>query len=164
MTQHKNLNRFLSLAMSAIVALGLSSASVFADGTASESRRVSLVLGSEEGSNRMFHPDHLEFEAGKRYTLVIENPGLESHEFDSPGLVGASWSSGVSVLDGVGEATFPVASVVGTPEEIEVAPGSTVEWTFVAVEPGSYDMVCDTLDQHQKTHAAAGMLGTTVIR
>ncbi|MCP5071729.1 MAG: hypothetical protein GY947_00330 [Rhodobacteraceae bacterium] len=164
MALHNSLSCFAALAMLAIVAFGVSSAPVVAEGTAPAPSRVLLELGSEKGSNRLFHPDHLEFEVGKRYTLVIENPSLETHEFDSPGLVEAAWSSGVSVLDGIGEATFLVATIVGTPAEIEVAPGGTVEWTFVAVEPGSYEMVCDTLDQQHTTHAASGMRGTVVIK
>lgn len=104
------------------------------------------------------------FEAGKRYTLVIQNPSLDTHEFDSPGLVSASWSSDVKVLDGTGETAFPVAVVVGTPAEMEISPGGTVEWTFVAVEPGRYDMLCDIKDQNNKTHTEMGMKGTIIVK
>ncbi len=152
------------LALSAALSLGLLVCPVSADETDHASIRVDLVLGSQNDRKRLFHPDRLELKVGQRYTLVVSNPSMEIHEFHSPGLVEASWSSEVKVLDGIGEATFPMAVIVGTPDEIEIAPGSTVEWTFVAVKPGTYEMVCDTLDQQHKTHTEAGMLGKIVIR
>mgnify|MGYP003959037595 FL=1 len=123
-----------------------------------------MSLGSEDNHKRLFHPDGLIFEKGKRYTLVIENPSNETHEFDSPGLVAAARSSQVNVLDGYGGTALPVAIVVGSPDELVVSPGGTVEWTFVPVKAGSYEMICDVLDQNNKTHTELGMKGTIIVR
>lgn len=158
-------NSFIGFVLTLGLSIGVSAYS-HASGVESgaESERIVLSLGSEDNHKRLFHPDGLIFEAGKRYTLVIENPSNELHEFDSPGLAGASWSSQVKVLDGYGGTALPVAIVVGTPDEIVVSAGGTVEWSFVPVETGSYEMICDVLDQDGKTHTEKGMRGVIVVK
>ncbi len=129
-----------------------------------KAERVMLTLGKDGDKKKLFHPDRLELEAGKRYTLVINNPSVEVHEFDSPGLVGAVWSSGVKIFEDFGPSARPVAEVVGTPAEMEIFPGNTVEWTFVTVAAGKYDMLCDIEDQSGKTHTEMGMKGLIVVK
>jgi len=89
---------------------------------------------------------------------------MEVHEFDAPDLVAAVWSSRVKVLNDIGESAYPVATVVGKPAEIEVFPGSSVEWTFVPVAVGNYGMLCDIQDQSGKTHTEMGMKGVIVVK
>ncbi len=147
-----------------IFAGGIFQAALAADGQAGEKIiTVRLALGKDGDRKRLFHPQSLTFQRGKRYRLVIHNPILEVHEFDSPGLVEAVWSSHVKVLDGYGAGSRTVAIIVGTPAEIEIVPGASVEWEFVPVAAGRYEMVCDTLDQSAKTHAAGGMTGSILV-
>jgi len=125
---------------------------------------VKLTLGMDGDKKRRFHPAKLNFERSKRYRLVISNPSLEVHEFDSPGFVEAVWSSHVNVRDGYEKGAQTVATIVGTPAEIEIVPGGSVEWEFVPVAAGQYEMVCDTKDQAGKTHTASGMRGTILVK
>jgi uncharacterized cupredoxin-like copper-binding protein len=134
------------------------------DGAQEIAQRVVLTLGREGDRKRLFHPDRLTFEAGKRYTLVIDNPSLEVHEFDAPSFMAAVGSSRVKVLNDIGESAYPVAKIVGKPAEIEVFPGSSVEWTFVPGVVGKYDMLCDIQTQSGKTHTEIGMKGIIVVR
>lgn len=155
---------FVTLAISAGLALGPVAVQAAEDDAEAKGRRVVLHLGSESDKKLLFHPDRIVLEAGARYTLVIVNPSLEVHEFDAPDLVAAVWSSGVKVLEGIGESARPVAQVMGKPAEIEVLPGGSVEWTFVPVVAGSYDMLCDIQDQSGKTHTEMGMKGVVVVK
>ena len=88
---------FVTLAVLGILSLGSMSTQASEDGAQEqeEAQRVVLTLGREDDKKRLFHPDLLVFEAGKHYTLVIQNPSSEVHEFDAPGLVAAAWSSRV---------------------------------------------------------------------
>ncbi len=129
-----------------------------------KTQKLTLSLGQDGDKRRLFHPDHFVLTVGKRYTLVIENPSLEIHEFDAPGLVATAWSSDVKVLDDIGPTARPIAKIVGTPAEIEIRPGGSVEWTFVPAVAGSYDILCDIEDQSGKTHTAMGMKGTIVVK
>ncbi len=133
------------------------------DPAGQKAERVVLTLGKGGDKKKLFHPDRINLEAGRRYTLVIQNPSAEVHEFDSPGLVSAVWSSGVKIFEDFGPTAQPVAEVVGTPAEMEVFPGNTVEWTFVTVVAGEYDMLCDIEDQSGKTHTEMGMKGLIVV-
>jgi uncharacterized cupredoxin-like copper-binding protein len=149
-------------AMVMVLSFAASTAPASENGTTAKPHRLLLSLGQEDERKRLFHPDRLVLVAGKRYTLVIQNPSLEVHEFDAPGLVAAAWSSHVKVLDDIGATARPIAKIVGTPAEMEILPGGSVEWTFVPVVAGSYDILCDIKDQSGKTHTAMGMQGTIV--
>lgn len=155
---------FVTLAVLVSLALEPMPAQATEDGAQAKAQRVVLTLGREGDKKRLFHPDRIVLEAGKRYTLVINNPSMEVHEFDAPGLVAAAWSSSVKVLDDFGAAAYPIANVVGKPAEIKVFPGGSVEWTFVPVVAGSYDLLCDVLDQSGKTHTETGMKGVIVVK
>ncbi len=154
---------FVALAVFGYMTLGLIPAQASGDEKDGLTQRVVLTLGSEDNKKRLFHPERLILKARERYTLVIENPSFEVHEFDSPGLVEAAWSSSVKVLDGIGETALPVAKIVGKLAEVEIFPGNSIEWTFVPVVTGSYDVLCDIEDQSGKTHTEMGMKGTIVV-
>ncbi len=155
----------IAVAAAAVIAVCGFTGTSFAAGdlAGQKAERVLLTLGKDGDKKKLFHPDRLNLKAGKRYTLVIHNPSAEVHEFDSPGLVGAVWSSGVKIFEDIGASARPVAEVVGTPAEMEVFPGNTVEWTFVTVAAGRYDMLCDIEDQSGKTHTEMGMKGLIVV-
>ncbi len=155
---------FAMLAVLGILSLEAMPVQASQDGAQEKALRVLLTLGREGDKKRLFHLGRLVLEAGKYYTLVIHNPSMEVHEFDAPGLMSAAWSSSVKILDSYGESAHPVAEIVGKPAEIEVFPGSSVEWTFVPIVRGSYDMLCDIQDQSGKTHTEMGMKGTIVVK
>lgn len=143
---------------------GAAAAKAVEENTAIKSQRVVLFLGSESNQKRLFYPDGLIFEKGKSYTLVIENPSNEIHEFDAPGLAATSKSSQVKVLVGYGGTALPVATVVGKPDEMIVNSGGSVEWTFIPAKAGTYEMICDVLDKSGKTHTELGMKGMIVVK
>ncbi len=157
---------FLLAALAVMMApqFKISAALAAEDGGKAKPQKIFLSLGREGDRKRLFHPDRLSLSVGKPYTLVIENPSLDVHEFDAPGLVSAAWSSDVKVLDDIGATARPLAKIVGTPAEIEIMPGGSVEWTFVPVVAGSYDILCDIEDQSGKTHTAMGMKGTIIVK
>jgi uncharacterized cupredoxin-like copper-binding protein len=157
---------FLSLALALMMAPQFKIlAAVAAEvGGKTKPQRIILSLGREGDRKRLFHPSLISLAVGRPYTLVIENPSLEVHEFDAPDLVSAARSSDVKVLDDIGATARPLAKIVGTPAEIEVMPGGTVEWTFVPVLAGSYDILCDIEDQSGKTHTAMGMKGLITVK
>ena len=147
------------IALNSMAPMGLASES----GKIAKPQRLILSLGREGDRKQLFYPDYFALTAGKPYTLIIQNPSLDIHEFDAPGLVASSWSSDVKVLDDIGASAHPIATIVGTPAEIEIRPGGSVEWTFVPVVAGRYDILCDIEDQSGKTHTAMGMKGTIVV-
>jgi uncharacterized cupredoxin-like copper-binding protein len=127
------------------------------DLAAQEPRTVRLTLG--DARNRMvFAPKTLSFETGVLYKLVLHNAGPEKHELDAPELVSAVYTRKVEVLDADGRMLAEVKTP--TLQEIEVAPGATVEWYFVpvrTVEDG--ELLCDL-----PGHREAGMVGRFSIR
>ena len=125
--------------------------------------RVTMELGSASDNLHRFHPDHTTFKSGTLYTLVVTNPTSNVHEIDSEGLVGAVLSVETVVFDDVGDDAQKIAMVVGAPKEIVFYPGSRAEWTFWAVEPGDYELVCFTEEKDGTTHWDAGMKGTFTI-
>ena len=145
---------------------GLSAASNHADtkSVKQEAITVRLTLGSETSKKRIFNPEQIVLETGKRYKLVIDNPSSEIHEFDAPDLVAAVESSHVNVAEYFRPGAPIIAKVVGTPAEIEVHPGGAVEWEFVTKSPGIFGMICDVEDQNGKTHTSLGMKGAIIVK
>ncbi|HEX7926453.1 MAG TPA: biphenyl 2,3-dioxygenase [bacterium] len=138
------------LALALVAAAG----SALAKGDMTEQKAIPILLTMGSKDNKMiFTPNKLKFETGKLYKLLLVNEGTEKHEFDSTTLRDAVFSHKVEVVspDGV-----ELAEIVGSPGEIEVAPGVTVEWYFVpvkAVKKG--DIICD-----MPGHLKAGMKAT----
>jgi uncharacterized cupredoxin-like copper-binding protein len=132
--------------------------------TSQDPIEVRLDLGKEGDQKHRFYPDNLTFERQKPYRLVIHNPTNNVHEFFSRGFVWAIASKFVRVMDDVGPGAQPISVIVGAPNEIEVFPGGTVEWTFIPVVKGVNEMICDTLDKDGKTHTQLGMKGSITIK
>lgn len=110
---------------------------------------VKIELGTK--NNRLvFQPDHLAFETGKLYKLVLTNPSSSKHYFTSEEFAAAIWTR--KVQDGSME-------VKGTIRELELLPGATVEWWFVPVQTGTFKLYC-----HVDKHAELGMVGKITVK
>lgn len=122
-------------------ALALLSAAALAcctgrSGTAAET--VELVM-----TEYRFAPDHLSFEHGRPYRLVLENCGAELHEFTAPEFLAAIALDNPGVLASGGK-------------EVVVRPGQRAELRFVALRPGRFAMSC-------ADHDWAGMVGEITV-
>lgn len=96
-----------------------------------------------------FVPNHLEFEAGKRYTLILSNPSAQKHYFTAKDFADVSWTQKVEAAG---------VEVKGAVHELELKPGAEAEWVFVPQKPGTYELHCSI-----PGHAEAGMVGDIVI-
>lgn len=125
---------------------------------------VRLSLGSDTHNKRIFSPSQILLQRGKSYRLVIDNPSMEVHEFDAPDLIAAVKSSHIKVAEYFGPGAPIIAKIVGTPKEIEIHPGGAIEWEFIPVTAGIYNMICDVKDKSGKTHTSMGMKGAIVVK
>jgi len=130
---------------------------VFAKGNYDDLKPVPVVVMLGNAKNEMkFFPDHLKFETGKAYKLLLVNDSPITHEFVSSALSDAVFTLKAEVIspDGV-----EIAEIVGTIHEIEVAPQTTVEWYFVPLHTATNaSFICD-----QPGHLLAGMKGQFTI-
>ena len=110
---------------------------------------VPVLLGSKDGALE-FQTSTLMFDTGKLYMLVLENPSNVTHGFSAIGFARAVWTD--KLLMNGGEFTGPI-------HEFTVPPGGKVEWSFVPVQPGTYDLECSV-----PGHVEAGMKGSVLIR
>ena len=97
-----------------------------------------------------FTPASLTFRTGVPYRVVFQNTGGQTHVFVSDGFFKAIAAH--SLRSAGGEVANPYLVTIA------VAPGTTKELLFIAVNPGVYDLVC-TLFLHQ----TAGMTGSISI-
>ncbi len=110
---------------------------------------VKVQLGTS--NNRLvFQPNHLTFETGKLYKLVLSNPSSSKHYFTSEGFAAAIWTRKVQ------DSTMEVKGAI---REIELLPGASVEWWFVPVKTGTFRLYC-----HVDKHAELGMVGKITIK
>jgi uncharacterized cupredoxin-like copper-binding protein len=125
---------------------------------------IKVTLGSDTDNKHRYHPDKLTFKAGQLYNLTLVNVSNNIHEIDSSEFTAAVFSKNVVVFDDIAEDAKPIATVVGKIAEIEIYPGGKTEWTFVAIEPGEYEVDCKTEDAKAgKTHMQMGMKATYTI-
>ena len=121
---------------------------------------VRVELGTKDGGFK-FVPNHLTFETGKLYKLVLTNPSKKKHYFTSFGLASMVYTRKVQVVDD----DRTKVEIKGFIREIEVYPGGTAEWWFVPVATGKLDdLHCGIKDKDGRTHAENGMIGTITIR
>ncbi len=149
------------LALGCLAALIAFSSSALAGGdlTKQEPIVVRVALGTDNGKHE-FVPNHLEFETGKLYKLVLTNPSQTKHYFTSPGLAKSVFTRKVQIVDQNGTK----AEIKGSISEIEVYPEGIAEWWFVPVATGTFsDLHCHIKDNDGHTHAAKGMTGTITI-
>lgn len=109
---------------------------------------VQVLLGNEPGE-LVFVPDRLEFSAGKRYKLILQNPSPQKHYFTAKDFADVIWSQKVEAGN---------VEVKGAIHELELKPGAEAEWVFVPLKPGTYELHCSI-----PGHREAGMVGELTI-
>lgn len=109
---------------------------------------IQIHLGNQAGELK-FVPDRLEFEAGKRYKLILDNPSNQKHYFTAKDFADVIWSQKVEAGN---------VEVKGTIHELELKPGAIAEWVFVPLKPGTYGLRCSI-----PGHSEAGMKGVLTI-
>jgi uncharacterized cupredoxin-like copper-binding protein len=117
---------------------------------------VVLEMGTN-GDTMYFKPDHLEFETGKAYKLVLRNVDDVKHEFASPELVERVFTRKVELETPGGDL---IAEIKGLIHEVEVGPHTEAQWFFVPIQlVENGEMVCEI-----EGHEEAGMHGTITIK
>ena len=132
--------------------------SVFAEGDLSRAdvQKIAMEMGTDDDGNMYFKPNHLEFETGKAYALVLTNVDDYKHELAMHEVSEKFFTRKIEIEDANGEL---VAEIKGKIEEVEVGPHQTVQWFFVPIQPGAdLDMVCEI-----EGHKEAGMFGTVTL-
>jgi uncharacterized cupredoxin-like copper-binding protein len=109
---------------------------------------VTVGLGTEAGDLK-FMPSHLQFEAGKRYQLTLNNPSALKHYFTAKDFADAIWSQKVDAGQ---------VEIKGAIHELELRPGTTADWVFIPARAGTYELRCTI-----PGHAEAGMVGTITV-
>ncbi len=109
--------------------------------------KVSLGTSTNELT---FVPNQLEFVAGKRYKLVLNNPSPQKHYFTAKDFADASWTQKVE---------SGKLEVKGAIHELELKPGGEAEWVLIPMKPGTYELHCPI-----PGHTEAGMIGQIAIR
>lgn len=106
--------------------------------------QVRVSLGNTQGELKFF-PDNLQFIAGQKYQLILDNPSPTKHYFTAKDFADASWTQKVDTGK---------AEIKGAIHEIELKPGGEAHWVLVAMKPGVYDLRCVI-----PGHTEAGMVG-----
>lgn len=109
---------------------------------------VTVHLGTEAGALK-FVPDHLEFSAGKRYRLTLDNPSPLKHYFTAKDFADGIWTQKVEAGN---------VEIKGAIHELELKPGAVAEWVFVPLKAGTYHLKCTVAG-----HAEGGMVGEIAI-
>lgn len=109
---------------------------------------VKISLGSPTNELK-YYPNHLEFVAGKRYKLILDNPSPQKHYFTAKDFADASWTQKVEAGK---------VEIKGSIHELELKPGAIAEWVFVPAKAGTYSLHCPI-----PGHTEAGMTGTITI-
>lgn len=93
--------------------------------------------------DNQFRPDHLTFQSGKAYQLVLENHGRHMHEFTAPAFLQAATIQDKSQLANGGT-------------DVVLHAGTTVRLSLIAPAKGQYDLSC-------ADHDWDGMVGTITV-
>jgi uncharacterized cupredoxin-like copper-binding protein len=109
---------------------------------------IKVSLGNTQGELKFF-PDSLQFESGKQYKLLLDNPSPTKHYFTSKDFADASWTKKVEAGK---------VEVKGAIHELELKPGATAEWVLTPMRSGKYELHCSVVG-----HTEAGMIGNIVI-
>jgi uncharacterized cupredoxin-like copper-binding protein len=109
---------------------------------------IKVSLGNTQGELKFF-PNSLQFEAGKPYKLLLDNPSSTKHYFTSKDFADASWTKKVEAGK---------VEIKGSIHELELKPGATAEWVLTPMKPGKYELHCSVAG-----HTEAGMVGNIVI-
>lgn len=130
---------------------------VFAAGDLSRNNPEQVIIEMGSTTEGMyFKPNHLEFETGKAYKIVLRNIDSIKHEIYAAEFSEKSFTRKVEIIK---DKKF-LAEIKGNITEIEVGPYAEVEWFVVPVQTGkNLDFVC-ALPGHKE----AGMFGTIDIK
>ncbi|MEC4814333.1 MAG: cupredoxin domain-containing protein [Scytonema sp. PMC 1069.18] len=109
---------------------------------------ITVNLGNSANELK-FEPNHLEFEAEKRYKLRLTNPSDLKHYFTAKDFADAIWTQKVDAGN---------VEVKGAIHELELKPTAEAEWVFIPLKPGKYGLRCP-----RPGHTEAGMTGEIVI-
>jgi uncharacterized cupredoxin-like copper-binding protein len=109
---------------------------------------IKVSLGSPQGELKFF-PDTLQFTAGQKYKIIIDNPSPTKHYFTAKDFADASWTQKVQAGK---------VEVKGAIHELELKPDALAEWVIVPIKSGNYELHCSIAG-----HAAAGMVGNITI-
>jgi len=104
---------------------------------------------SNTSNELKFVPDTVEFVAGKRYKLVLDNPSNSKHYFTAKDFADSIWSQKVEAGN---------VEIKGAIHEVELKPGAVADWVFVPVKAGTYELHCSI-----PGHAEAGMVGNLTV-
>jgi uncharacterized cupredoxin-like copper-binding protein len=113
-----------------------------------QNTEIKVSLGNTQGELK-FVPSSLQFEAGKQYKLLLDNPSPTKHYFTAKDFADASWTKKVEAGK---------VEVKGAIHELELKPGATAEWVLTPMKPGKYELHCSVVG-----HAEAGMIGNIAI-
>jgi len=140
------LGRCLWIMLSVILGLGvLSTSAAFA---APQITEVKVSLGNSANELKIF-PNNLEFFAGQRYKLLLDNPSPQKHYFTAKDFADVSWTQKVEAGK---------VEIKGAIHELELKPGGEAEWVFVPMKPGKYSLRCPI-----PGHTEAGMTGVITV-
>jgi uncharacterized cupredoxin-like copper-binding protein len=141
----------------AVPMLGLATAA-YAGGDLSRADPMEIVIemGQVDVKHMYFKPSHIDLETGKAYKIVFKNIDKTKHEFAAPEFVSKVFTRKVEVLGADGKM---IAEVKGAINEVEVAPGGTVEWFIVPIQTGKAIATECAIEGHKE----AGMVGTVTI-
>jgi uncharacterized cupredoxin-like copper-binding protein len=117
---------------------------------------VTVTMVEESPSSYVFEPNQLTFEAGKPYIVRLVSPASNQakHYFATEGATDLYKAVATRKIQ-TSEAEYKAPHF----EAVELKTGGTaLEWYFVAVLPGTYDIVC-TIPGHRE----AGMTATATI-
>ncbi|WP_392535179.1 cupredoxin domain-containing protein [Nostoc sp. C117] len=109
---------------------------------------ITISLGNAANELK-FEPNRLEFLAGKRYQLHLNNPSQLKHYFTAKDFADAIWTQKVEAGK---------VEVKGAIHELELKPGAEAEWVFVPLKSGNYSLHCSI-----PGHTEAGMVGEIAI-
>ena len=143
---HQGFNRFLCLMLGLILSLSvLCAPTALAAASVTE---VKVSLGNTANELKFF-PNNLQFVAGQRYKLVLDNPSPQKHYFTAKDFADASWTQKIEAGK---------VEIKGAIHEVELKPGGEAEWVFVPMKPGKYSLRCPI-----PGHTEAGMTGTITV-
>jgi uncharacterized cupredoxin-like copper-binding protein len=116
---------------------------------------VKVEVGTKNNALR-FVPDHLSFERGVYYKLVIHNPSPQAHYFTAEALSTHAFTRKVEVINANGET---LAEIHGSIHDIELLAGATAAWYFYPMTNGeNLPLYC-----HKEGHREGGMVGVIAI-
>ncbi len=134
------------LVLLAVWGLGVSPMAIAAMPLAKQTpTEITISLGTEAGDLK-FVPNHLQFKAGKRYKLALNNPSPLKHYFTAKDFADAIWSQKVDAGN---------VEIKGAIHELELRSGTKADWVFIPARAGTYELRCTV-----PGHAEAGMMGT----